>query len=223
MKLPETFRPRLAMTLVGVMLCSIAVGFFKCSLFGVDPFQCFAMGSWGRFGQMLSYGTYYTVLSLVMLAVDLFLDRHYIGIATFINLFLTGYVVDFSQHTITNLCPNPSLPVRVVFLAVGVVLMCFSSSLYMTSDLGVSVYDAIPIVISNRKGWPFKFVRISSDLVCVAIGTACVLAGAVGAPLPGLGTIITAFFMGPLVDFFNRTFSRPLLERCRAREAQNAG
>ena len=215
MRLPETFRPRLTMTLTGVLLCSIAVGFFKCSLFGVDPFQCFAMGSWGKFGSMLSYGTYYMLLSLVMLAVDWFLDRHYIGIATFINLFLTGYIVDFSQHTISRLCPEPGLVLRVVFLAVGVVLMCFASSLYMTADLGVSVYDAIPIVISNRKGWPFKFVRISSDLVCVIIGTLCVLAGAVGAPLPGLGTIITAFFMGPLVDFFNRKFSRPLLDKYR--------
>ena len=218
MKLPEPFRPRLTMTLTGVLLCSIAVGFFKNSLFGVDPFQCFAMGSWGRFGSMLSYGTYYTLISLVMLVVDWFLDRHYIGVATFINLFLTGYIVDFSQQTISHLCPEPGLVLRVLFLTVGVVLMCFASSLYMTADLGVSVYDAIPIVISNRKGWPFKFVRISSDLVCVLIGTACVLAGAVGAPLPGLGTIITAFFMGPLVDFFNRKFSRPLLDKYREAE-----
>ena len=158
------------------------------------------------------------LLSCMLIAV-LLLDRHYIGVATFINLFLTGYNVDFSQHTISRLCTEPGLVLRVVFLAVGVVLMCFASSLYMTADLGVSVYDAIPIVISNRKGWPFKFVRISSDLVCVAIGTVCVLAGAVGAPLPGLGTIITAFFMGPLVDFFNRKFSRPLLDGLREKEA----
>jgi uncharacterized membrane protein YczE len=109
-----------------------------------------------------------------------------------------------------------------MFLAVGVVLMCFAASLYMTADLGVSVYDAIPIIISNRTGWPFKFMRISTDLICVAIGTLCVLAGAVGAPLPGIGTIITAFFMGPLVDFFNRRFSEPLLENSRSAETETA-
>jgi uncharacterized membrane protein YczE len=157
-----------------------------------------------------------------MLVVDWFLDRHYIGVATFINLFLTGYIVDFSQQTISHLCPEPGLVLRVLFLTVGVVLMCFASSLYMTADLGVSVYDAIPIVISNRKGWPFKFVRISSDFVCVAIGTVCVLLGAVGAPLPGLGTIITAFFMGPLVDFFNRRFSEPLLEGAGSNQVEAA-
>lgn len=211
MKLPEKFRPRLVMTILGVMLCAVAVGFFKCSLFGVDPFQCFAMGTWGKFASGLSYGLFYSILSLVMLVIDLFLDRHYIGIATFINLFLTGYVVEFSQQVISSFCPSPSIPVRVIFLIIAVVLMCFASSLYMTSDLGVSVYDAIPIVISNRTPVPFRFCRISTDLICVIIGTVCVLAGAVDGQFPGLGTIITAFFMGPLIEFFNNVFSRPLL------------
>ena len=91
------------MTIGGVMLCSIAVGFFKCSLFGVDPFQCFAQGSWGRFFGNISYGTYYMGISILMLIIDLFLDKHYIGIATFINLFLTGYIVEnYSQKIKIN-------------------------------------------------------------------------------------------------------------------------
>ena len=208
--LPEKFRPRFLMTTAGVLLCAGAVGFFKCSLFGVDPFQCFAQGVWGHFFEgSLSYGTYYTFLSLLFLLADLILDRHYIGIATFVNMFLTGYIVDFSVSMINRFCPAPDLLMRILFLAIGVVVMCFASSLYMTSDLGVSVYDAIPIVISNRSHAPFKFCRIGCDLICVAIGTASGL-------LPGLGTLITAFFMGPLVDFFNRRFSRPLLERQKA-------
>lgn len=198
------FALRLAMTISGVALCSIAVGFFKCSLFGVDPFQCFAQGMWGRFFSSFSYGSYYAVVSCVLLIIDLFLDKHYIGIATFINMFLTGYIVDFSFHVITQLFPDPGLVTRVILLLIGVVVMCFSSSLYMTSDLGVSVYDAIPIVITDRSQKPFRFCRIGCDLICVIIGTLCGL-------LPGLGTLVTAFFMGPLIEFFNNYFSRPLL------------
>lgn len=204
MQKPNHLGKRLFMTIAGVMLCAIAVGFFKCSSFGVDPFQCFAMGSWGRFLGSLSYGTYYVILNLLLLVIDLFLDRHYIGLATFINLLLVGYVVDFSQWVINSLVPGPTLPIRVLFLLIGVAVMCFSSALYMTSDLGVSTYDAIPIVIAKRTGKPFKFVRVTCDLICVAIGTAC-------GTLPGIGTLITAFFMGPLVDFFNRTVAEPFL------------
>lgn len=203
--LPDKFRPRLIMTTTGVILCAIAVGFFKCSLFGVDPFQCFAQGSWQRFMGNISYGTYYAGLSFFMLILDFFLDKHYIGIATFVNIFLTGYIVDFSQFVIRRLIPSPSVMIRILLLIIAVIVMCFASSLYMTSDLGVSVYDAIPIVISNKSKRPFRFCRIGCDLICVIVGALCGL-------LPGLGTLITAFFMGPLIEFFNVKFSRPLLD-----------
>lgn len=194
----------MTMTLSGVVLAAIAVSFFKSSLFGVDPFQCFAQGSWGRFPIKLSYGIYYSGLSVGFLLADLVLDKHYIGVATFINLFFTGYIVEFSQSVVRKLYPLPSLAGRVVLLVAGVVLMCFASSLYMTSDLGVSVYDAIPIIISNKSKLPFRFCRIGCDLICVVIGTLCGL-------MPGVGTLITAFFMGPLIEFFNRIVSVPLL------------
>lgn len=199
------FKKRIGMTTVGVILCAIAVGFFKCAQFGVDPFQCFAQGVWGHFFDgKLSYGTYYMILSGIMLAFDWFIARKYMGAATLVNMFLTGYVVDFTCLVIRYFFPEASLPIRIVFLAVAVLVMCFASSLYMTSNLGVSVYDAIPLVIVDRSRAPFRFVRIGCDLICVIIGT---LAGL----MPGLGTLITAFFMGPLIEVFNHSFSEPFL------------
>ncbi len=199
------FGKRIFMTTAGVILCAVAVGFFKCSQFGVDPFQCFAQGIWGHFFEnTVSYGTYYTVLSGIMLFIDLIIARSCMGVATLVNMFLTGYVVDFSCVVINHFCAEPGLAVRIVFLAFAVLVMCFASSLYMTSNLGVSVYDAIPIVIAEKRRLPFKFVRIGCDLLCVIIGT---LSGL----LPGVGTLITAFFMGPLIVFFNHRFSEPFL------------
>ena len=205
MKLPENFKKRIVMTTVGVTLCAIAVGFFKCSQFGVDPFQCFAQGIWGHFFEKTaSYGFYYMMLSGIMLLLDLVIARTCMGAATLVNMFLTGYIVDFTCLAINRCMPSPSLALRILFLAVAVLVMCFASSLYMTSNLGVSVYDAIPIVIADRRKLPFKFVRIGCDLLCVIIGS---LSGL----LPGAGTLITAFFMGPLIEFFNHRFSEPFL------------
>ncbi|MDD7739170.1 MAG: hypothetical protein SOT28_04685 [Fusicatenibacter sp.] len=205
MKLPDHFQKRVAMTTFGVLFCAIAVGFFKCSLFGVDPFQCFAQGIWGGFFQnVASYGVYYMILSGIMLVLDLFIARSYMGIATLVNMFLTGYLVDFTCLVIRHFCPAPGLGIRVLFLAIAVLVMCFASSLYMTSNLGVSVYDAIPIVLSNKSKIPFRFVRITCDLICVIIG-------AISGLMPGIGTLITAFFMGPLIEYFNRHFSEPFL------------
>lgn len=202
------------MTTVGVVLCAIAVGFFKCSLFGVDPFQCFAQGVWGHFFKAdLSYGIFYTILCGIMLVIDLFIARRYMGAATLVNMFLTGYIVDLASAAISHFVPEPNLAVRAVFLAIGVLVMCFAASLYMTSNLGVSVYDAIPIVIAEKWNFPFKFVRIGCDLLCVTVG---LLSGL----LPGIGTLITALFMGPLIEFFNHSFSEPLLRKGNVKIAQ---
>lgn len=216
MKLPDRFSRRLPMTIVGTMLCAFAVGFFKCSLFGVDPFQCFAQGVHiSFFEHIVAYGTYYMIVNFLMLVIDLFLDKHYIGLGTLINLFLTGYVVEFSTWCIGNVLPDPVLWQRIVMLIIGLIIMCFASALYMTSDMGVSVYDAIPIIISNKKKWPFRFCRIGTDLICVLVGSAAILykLGSFSElfALVNIGTIITAFFMGPLIEFFNNTVARPLL------------
>lgn len=203
-------KKRLFLTFGGVILCSASVGLFQLAAFGVDPFQCFAMGSHIPFSNMLSYGTYYTLISIAFLVVDIFLDRHYIGIATFINMFLTGYIVDFSYKVLSSIFENPTMPFRVLFLLIAIVVMCFGSSMYYTGDLGVSVYDAIPLALADKKVKlckkvvPFKFLRVISDFICVAVGFFF-------GKMPGVGTIITAFFMGPLIDFFNVHIMRPFL------------
>lgn len=198
------FVRRLLMTLAGVLIAAIAVGFFKASIMGVDPFQAFSMGLWGRFGGSVSYGTFYAILSLLMLAVVFCLDRHYIGLATLMNLFLTGYVVSFSEDCIHAVVPEPVLWQRILLLAIGVLVLCFASAFYITADLGVSVYDALALILADRKLAPFSACRIGCDLVCVIIGFGC------GATI-GVGTLITAFFMGPLITFFRTRISDPLL------------
>lgn len=210
MQLPEKFARRLVMTTVGVALSGVAVGFFQASVFGVDPFQCFATGLWNLFPGF-SYGLFYMLLNLALLAVDLLLDRHYIGIATFINLFLLGYLVTFSKQCIDALAPNPGLPMRLLLLAIGVVLGAVAAALYYTSDLGVSTYDTIALTLGDRRlklaghEVPFQYIRIATDVICVCIGFAC---GAV----VGLGTLISAFFTGPLVAWFKKHLAMPLLK-----------
>jgi len=204
------------MCVVGVLVCAVSVGFFKLAAFGVDPFQTFMSGM----DQLIpiQFGTLYVLVNVALLLFSLIFDRHYIGLATFINLFLLGYVVDFSHNTLLAIFPDASMTVRVISFVFGFVALCFSSSLYMTADLGVSTYDAVAIIMANTWKWgQFKFVRIATDVCCVVLGCGLfLLGGGRMAQIPaiaGVGTILTAFFMGPLIDFFNRKFSVPFLER----------
>ena len=209
-------RKRIFMSLFGVLIGGVCVGFMKVAAFGVDPFQVFVAGLDRTIP--IDFGTLYVLINAVMLLFSLIADRHNIGVATFINLFLLGYVVDFTKGTLDTLYPAPGIAVRIIFMVLGIVVLCFGSSLYMTADLGVSTYDAIAIVMSGKWKWGrFKYVRICTDLVCVLVGGLLIYLGsgsfAQVAASVGVGTIVTAFFMGPLIEFFNEKIARPMLAR----------
>ena len=204
------------MSVLGVVLCGISVGFFKLAAFGVDPFQSLMSGIDKLIP--LSFGILYVIVNALLLIYALVFDRHYIGIATFINLFLLGYIVEFTQWLLCLIFPAAGIVVRTVFFVVGFISLCFSSSLYITADLGVSTYDAIAIVMAEKwKMGKFKYIRIATDVVCVVLGITLFLLGG-GKPSEitasvGIGTILTAFFMGPLIDFFNKTVAIPMLNK----------
>ena len=211
----EIMIKRIAMSLFGVIICAISVGIFKIAALGVDPFQSFMAGLDDMIP--ISFGTLYVITNAILLLFALIFDKHYIGIATFINLFLLGYITQFTYEYLQTVIVNPSMVIRVICLVVGVVIICFGSAFYMTADLGVSTYDAIALIICNtwKKG-KFQYVRIITDLVCVILGVVLfLLAGGSVSMIPtiaGVGTIITAFFMGPLIEFFNVHVARPILK-----------
>jgi len=199
---PGEKRRRLLMTFVGIIVCAISGGIMKRAGFGGDPFQMLTNGLDNVLP--IDFGTIHLIISVIMLSIIFRLDKHFIGVATVFNLFLTGYIVDFTYRGLCILLPEPGTAVRIALLAFSLVLMCFSASLYFIADMGVSTYDFVALYIAKiQKKVPFRFVRISTDAVCVASGFAM-------GSVPGVGTLITACFMGPLISFFDEKVSKPL-------------
>ena len=214
MKKPDHLYKRILMSAIGVLICGVSVGMFKHASLGVDPFQSLMSGLDAVIP--LHFGTLYVLANLVLLLFALLLDRRKIGLATLINLFLLGYVAEFSQGVCARLLPEPTLIARLALLAVAIVIMCLASAFYFTADLGVSTYDAVALIWSEKqKRIPFPVCRIITDLLCVICGVVlCVLAGFTLSQIfgeVGVGTIITAFFMGPLIELFNKKVARPFL------------
>lgn len=205
---------RILMSLLGVIICAISVGFFKHAALGVDPFQSLMAGLDALIP--IEFGTLYVIVNAILLIFTLIFDRKNIGIATFINLFLLGYITQFTMELLAVWMPDPTLLARWLCLLGAIVVICFGSALYMTANLGVSAYDAVAIILAYKwKLGKFQYCRIGADLVCVIAGCVIFLiAGGAFRDIPtiaGVGTVITAFFMGPLIEFFNVKFARPWL------------
>ncbi len=205
---------RILMSALGVAICGISVGMFKHASLGVDPFQSLMSGLDAVIP--IHFGTLYVIVNLLLLVFALAFDRRKIGLATLINLFLLGYIAEFSQSCMAKLLPAPTLPLRLLILAIAIVIMCLASAFYFTADLGVSTYDAVALIWSEKqKRIAFPICRVITDLFCVLCGILlCMAAGFTLRQITGevgIGTIITAFFMGPLIQFFNRHAARPFL------------
>ena len=214
--IPKNMGRRIAMSALGVIICGISVGMFKHVALGVDPFQALMSGLDAVIP--IHFGTLYVIVNLVLLSVALLLDRKKIGLATLINLFLLGYIAEFSRNIMRSLFPEPGLPLRLIILAAAIVIMCLASSFYFTADLGVSTYDAVALIWSEKqKKIRFSVCRIITDVICVIAGALlCLAAGFTWQGVLGevnIGTIITAFFMGPLISLFNEKVAKPFLQR----------
>lgn len=91
-----------------------------------------------------------------------------------------------------------------VLFVVGILVFALGASLYLTAALGTSPYDALAPMIVDHTGAKYRVVRTVQDVFFLLL--AVVFQGAIG-----VGTIVTAFFTGPLIEFFTQKVSTPLM------------
>jgi len=169
--------------------------------FGIDPYMCFMNGLhlavFKRFGFI--FGTTFVISNLLLILVVLFSDRSKIGLGTVAAIVLTGYVSDLGVFLCNFILLEGTalFALRIVMIIFGILLIAIGSGMYFNTHVGVSPYDAIGLIITQKTGNQnmYRWIRIGTDLICIGMGF---LMG----NIPGAGTIIMAFFTGPLFAFF---------------------
>ena len=103
------------------------------------------------------------------------------------------------------LLPTPtSLPVRIAMMVGAVVLNAFSTVLYIGAALGPGPRDGLMTGLVVRTGLSVRLVRTSIEATVLAVGW--LLGGTVG-----VGTVLYAFGIGPLVQLVLRITPKRVL------------
>lgn len=96
--------------------------------------------------------------------------------------------------------------------------ICLLTAFYYTADLGVSVYDAIVLIITNK--WnvnKIQYNRIINDSICVGMGIFLLWIGTRSIKIilenVWVGTIAGMLFMGPFINWFKVHISDPMLKQ----------
>ncbi len=123
------------------------------------------------------------------------------GIGTIANVIVIAVTVDAGLW----LLPTPtSLPVRIAMMVGAVVLNAFSTVLYIGAALGPGPRDGLMTGLVVRTGLSVRLVRTSIEATVLAVGW--LLGGTVG-----VGTVLYAFGIGPLVQLFLRITPKRVL------------
>ena len=216
---------RLLIMIMGNVFLGMGISIFKLSGLGNDPFSGMVMALANILG--FSYASFLLVINGGLFIFELAAGRRLIGIGTLVNAFLLGYIVTFFNGLWPLLFPVPdTMLLRVVTVLVGVIVTSFGVSLYQTPNAGVAPYDSISLITAkSRPLIPYFWHRIATDAVCAVI---CFLAGGI----IGLGTLVSAFGLGPMKTFAiflqyllqcpcGRTAGKRLLRQVSARPKQS--
>lgn len=196
---------RTCMALAGMVLTGFGVGGLQKASLGVDPFTSLVTGIGNIFH--LSYGTLYPIITAILLTLVVIFNRKLIGISTVLNLVVGSWAADTMKGILNQWIPDLTVPVRFIILFITLIVICFAASLYYIADLGVAAYDGVALTLSGKyKICSFKVCRVCCDLVC------CFTGFVFHANL-GIGTIITAFMMGPVIQWFNTNVTEKYIYR----------
>jgi uncharacterized membrane protein YczE len=177
---------RLAQLYAGLVLYGASMALQIRAGLGLDPWDVFHQGVADRTG--LSFGTVVIITGAVVLLAWIPL-RQRPGFGTVSNVFVIGIAVDAALAVLPH---AGSAPVAVAMLAAGVGLNGLAGGAYIGAGLGPGPRDGLMTGLVRRTGGSVRVVRTSIE-VCVLVAGAA-LGGTVG-----IGTVVYALSIGPIV------------------------
>lgn len=193
---------RLTQLVLGLTLYGVSMAMMVRSGLGLDPWDVFHYGI-ARYVH-LSFGTVVILVGALVLLLWIPL-RQWPGLGTLTNVVLIGLATDATLNLLA--APRP-LAARGALLLGGIVLNGLAGALYIGSQFGPGPRDGLMTGLVRRTGRSVRLVRTSIELTVLGVGW--LLGGVVG-----LGTILYAVLIGPIVQLFLPALTVPLAASAR--------
>jgi uncharacterized membrane protein YczE len=197
---PGEARRRLPQLLAGLVVMGLGIALMVQADLGLGPWDVLHQGLSERTG--IPIGTVGILVGLPVLLLWLPF-RQRAGIGTILNVIVIGLVID----AYLALAPEVGqVAVRGLLMVAGVVAVGVGCGLYIGAGLGPGPRDGLMTGMADRGLGSVRAVRTAIELSALALGFA--LGGSVG-----LGTILLALTVGPVVQATLARWERPAYSR----------
>jgi len=180
---------RFIQLLTGLCVFGLGAALMVRANLGLDPWNVFHQGLSGLTGLSLGLLSILSGVVVMLLWIPL---RQKPGIGTIANILVIGLSLDLFLWMLPEL---QGWALRLGALALGVVLTGIGSAAYIGVGMGTGPRDGLMVGLNQRLGWSIRISRMLVEVVVLAIGW---LLGGVA----GVGTVVFALAIGPLVQLF---------------------
>jgi uncharacterized membrane protein YczE len=192
---PRIFLPRLPGLIAGLLMIGVGAALMARSGLGLGSWEILHQGIAAQLGTQM--GTVSIVLGIPILAAWWPLGERP-GLGTVLNLAMIGVAINL---TLGFVPAATSMGQQVALSAVGILLNAVGTALYLAADLGPGPRDGLMTGLHLRFGWSIRRTRTAIELTVVVVGF---LAGGT----VGIGTVVFAGVIGPVVQALLRVFDR---------------
>ncbi|MCC2032319.1 membrane protein YczE [Microbacterium allomyrinae] len=177
---------RVIQLLLGLFLYGAGCALTVEAGLGVDPWTVFAQGLSVRTGIGIGWITNIVGFFVLLLWIPL---RQKPGIGTVANILLVGTSM---QVVLWIVPPVSGMFAQFAVLLTGILVVAIASGLYIGAHFGPGPRDGLMTGLNARLGWPIWACRVLVELSVLLVGW--LLGGTVG-----IGTVLFALLIGPLV------------------------
>ena len=171
------------------------IGLMAQADMGLGPWEVFHQGIARLTG--LQLGTVSILLGIPILLAWYPLGERP-GVGTVLNIVLIGAATNVTMAVVPVAATQPA---QLLMMLGGVVTIAIGSGLYLAADLGPGPRDGLMTGLHLRFGWSIRRARTAVELTVLVAGW---LAGGT----IGLGTVVFALGIGPLIQVTLRIFDR---------------
>ncbi|WMY76783.1 hypothetical protein RHD99_18800 [Buttiauxella selenatireducens] len=178
---------RLLQLYTGLVLYGVSTAMFVRANLGADPWNVFHLGVARIFS--LNIGMVMIVVGALVLLLWIPL-RQKPGLGTISNVIVLGLAADAA---LALMPPIESMVMRSILLLAAILVNAIATGMYIGAGFGSGPRDGLMTGINARTGWSVRSVRTAIELTVL-------LAGWLMGGTFGVGTVLYALAIGPLIQ-----------------------
>lgn len=190
----KVFLLRTCFFIIGLMLFSLGISLTIIADIGISPWDATSVGLYDRFH--LTIGTWMNLQSLLLIAMGAMIKRERPKIECMITSFVMSMFVDLFMLCFADIIVHGWMQQAMTY-ALGVLIISAGCGTYLVAKFSPCPIDYFMMAIKD--GCHTSIAKAMT----ICEGTGFLFALLVQGPI-GIGTLLSIFIYGPLIQFFNQ-------------------